>query len=159
MFSTLSPAAPAQLNLDDPTMCFFDVHDKTDGYIVSKATMYFYIKQAKVIQTTTSLMSVSRVVRTKGRLGLIKLDTVREEKIRLSTRHGEWHSVELTDVVTDWIENPNTNAGLKIEVYDDDGNSVVVTGLTDDAETRVNIVYKTLLFVLLVHRLNFNFIL
>ncbi|XP_033639931.1 growth/differentiation factor 8-like [Asterias rubens] len=134
---TFAKPTPPELSIDDPTICYFDLQDKTDGYIVSKATLYFYVQRTRVVQTTMSPVSVSRVVRiNKGRAGLIKLDTVREEKLRLNTRHGEWHSVELTDVVVEWIVSPSTNAGLKIEVYDDEGNSVVITGLTDEDEPR-----------------------
>ncbi|XP_038044317.1 growth/differentiation factor 8-like [Patiria miniata] len=133
---TFAKPTPPELHLEDPTICFFDVQDKTDGYVVSKATLYFYVQPAKLLQTTVHLMSVSRVVMMKGGRGMIKLDTVREEKIVLSSRHGEWQSVELTDVVTEWIDSPGTNNGLKIELYDDGGNSVVVTGLTDDEETK-----------------------
>ncbi|XP_022087557.1 growth/differentiation factor 8-like [Acanthaster planci] len=133
---TFAKPTPPELNLEDASICFFDVQGKTDGYVVSKATLYFYIQPAKVLQTTVHTMSVSRVVMMKGSRGLIKLDTVREEKIVLSSQHGEWQSVELTDVVTEWIENPGTNSGVKIELYDDGRNSVVVTGLTDDEETK-----------------------
>lgn len=132
-------AAPPELNLEDQTICFFDVRDKTDGYVVSKATLYFYVEPAKVLQSTAHQMSVSRVVMMKGGRGLIKLDTVREEKMvgLLSSGRGKWQSVELTDVVTEWIDSPGTNNGLKIELYDDARNSVVVTGLTDEEETKV----------------------
>lgn len=133
---TFAKPTPPELDIDDPSVCYFQVDGKTDGYTIAKASLYFYIRAATLLQTTVHLMTVSRVVKVKGRRGQIKLITVRKEKVVLSTRHGEWHNVELTDVVDDWIDDPGSNAGLMIELYDDNGESVVVTGVTDDQQTK-----------------------
>ncbi|XP_072037979.1 growth/differentiation factor 8-like [Amphiura filiformis] len=122
-------------HVNQTACCYFNISHQLVGYSVSKATLYFYVNPAKVILKPFHEVDVKQVLINKSNRKP-KGYVVESKKVELNLKHGEWMNVDFTNYVQEWAQKPETNLGIALELFDDAGNNVVVTDVSDEQEKK-----------------------
>ncbi len=121
--------------MNQTACCYFNISEQLAGYSVAKASLYFYVNQTPHFsrQNAVRELVVKQVVMNKLNKkpkGYI----VWSKKVELNHKNGEWMNVEFTQIVQEWVNYPENNLGIALELKDDMHNNLVVTDVSEDQE-------------------------
>ena len=131
--------APSDKGLDNDT-CYFQIGtDKKTK--VSRALLGVYLRpvnSSRQEEFKTAMLVYQRIPsKIKGGAQDKSLVVSRNISLRPGLP-GRWIEMELTEMVNQWITEPESNLGLEISAFDSSGNSIVVNQpLTEEENKQV----------------------
>nr|AVK87130.1 myostatin [Paramisgurnus dabryanus]QBM92020.1 myostatin a [Paramisgurnus dabryanus] len=105
-----------------PKCCFFSFNPKIQASRIVRAQLWVHLRPAE--EATTVFLQISRLmpVTDGGR-------HVRIRSLKIDVKAGvtSWQSIDVKQVLTVWLRQPETNWGIEINAYDAKGNDLAVT--------------------------------
>ena len=87
-----------------------------------RAQLWVHLRASE--EATTVFLQISRLVPvTDGRRHI----RIRSLKIDVNAGVTSWQSIDVKQVLTVWLRQPETNSGIEINAYDTKGNDLAVT--------------------------------
>nr|AAB86693.1 myostatin [Danio rerio]AAP13068.1 myostatin [Danio rerio]AAQ11222.1 myostatin [Danio rerio] len=104
-----------------PKCCFFSFSPKIQANRIVRAQLWVHLRPAE--EATTVFLQISRLMPVKdgGR------HRIRSLKIDVNAGVTSWQSIDVKQVLTVWLKQPETNRGIEINAYDAKGNDLAVT--------------------------------
>ncbi|KAL6484342.1 hypothetical protein MHYP_G00063870 [Metynnis hypsauchen] len=105
-----------------PKCCFFSFSPKIQANRIVRAQLWVHLRAAE--EATTVFLQISRLMPvTDGRRHI----RIRSLKIDVNAGVTSWQSIDVKQVLTVWLRQPETNSGIEINAYDTKGNDLAVT--------------------------------
>lgn len=105
-----------------PRCCFFSFSPKIQANRIVRAQLWVHLRAAE--EATTVFLQISRLMPvTDGRRHI----RIRSLKIDVNAGVTSWQSIDVKQVLTVWLRQPETNSGIEIKAYDTNGNDLAVT--------------------------------
>ncbi|XP_030641653.1 growth/differentiation factor 8 [Chanos chanos] len=105
-----------------PKCCFFSFSPKIQPNRIMKAQLWVHLRPAE--EATTVFLQISRLMPvTEGSRHV----RIRSLKIDVNAGVRSWQSIDVKQVLTVWLKQPETNWGIEINAYDSKGNDLAVT--------------------------------
>uniref|UniRef100_UPI00358F2906 growth/differentiation factor 11 n=1 Tax=Myxine glutinosa TaxID=7769 RepID=UPI00358F2906 len=104
-----------------PKCCFFKFTPKTLLTKVVKAHLWVFLKPVE--RPTTVFIQILRL------LPIFKGGTarIRSLKSEVTSRQGQWQSIDFKLILHNWFQHPESNWGVEIRAVDEQGNDLAVT--------------------------------
>ncbi|XP_012691946.1 growth/differentiation factor 8 [Clupea harengus] len=104
-----------------PKCCFFSFSPKIQPIRIVKAQLWVHLRPAD--EDTTVFLQISRLMPvTDG-----NRHRIRSLKIDVKAGTKSWQSIDVKQVLTVWLKQPETNRGIEINAYDAKGTDLAVT--------------------------------
>ncbi|KAM7407836.1 hypothetical protein PAMA_003549 [Pampus argenteus] len=111
----------------EPRCCFFSFTQKFQAGRVLRAQLWVHLRQAD--EATTVFLQISRLMPvTDGSRH------IRSLKIDVNAGLSSWQSIDVKQVLTGWLRQPETNWGIEIKAFDSRGNDLAVTSVEPGEE-------------------------
>ncbi|XP_026231492.1 growth/differentiation factor 8 [Anabas testudineus] len=121
MMMATEPESMVQVD-GEPRCCFFTITQKYQASRIVRAQLWVYLRPAA--ESSTVFLQISRLMPvTEGN----RLIRIRSLKIDVSAGVGSWQSIDVKQVLTVWLRQPETNRGIEINAFDSRGNDLAVT--------------------------------
>ncbi|KAM8857807.1 growth/differentiation factor 8 [Synchiropus picturatus] len=105
-----------------PRCCFFSFAQKIQANRVLRAQLWVHLRPAS--EPTTVFLQISRLMpATDGKRHI----RIRSLKIDVNAGVSSWQSIDVKQVLTVWLRQPETNWGIEINAFDTRGNDLAVT--------------------------------
>nr|AOT81868.1 myostatin [Carassius sp. YY-2016] len=105
-----------------PTCCFFSFSPKIQANRIVRAQLWVHLRPAE--EATTVFLQISRLTPVADGGRHIR---IRSLKIDVNAAVASWQSIDVKQVLTVWLRQPETNWGIEISAYDAKGNDLAVT--------------------------------
>ncbi|XP_052420642.1 growth/differentiation factor 8 [Carassius gibelio] len=105
-----------------PKCCFFSFSPKIQANRIVRAQLWVHLRPAE--ETTTVFLQISRLMPVTDGGRHIR---IRSLKIDVNAAVTSWQSIDVKQVLTVWLRQPETNWGIEINAYDAKGNDLAVT--------------------------------
>lgn len=105
-----------------PKCCFFSFSPKIQANRIVKAQLWVHLRPAE--DATTVFLQISRLMPVTDGGRHIR---IRSLKIDVNAGVTSWQSIDVKQVLTVWLRQPETNWGIEINAYDAKGNDLAVT--------------------------------
>ncbi|XP_056144968.1 growth/differentiation factor 8 [Lampris incognitus] len=105
-----------------PKCCFFSFSPKLQANRVVRAQLWVYLRPAS--EATTVFLQISRLMPVTDGNRHIR---IRSLKTDVNAGIGSWQSIDVKQVLTVWLRQPETNWGIEINAFDSSGNDLAVT--------------------------------
>nr|AGK84718.1 myostatin [Carassius carassius] len=105
-----------------PTCCFFSFSPKIQANRIVRAQLWVHLRPAE--EATTVFLQISRLTPVADGGRHIR---IRSLKIDVNAGVMSWQSIDVKQVLTVWLRQPETNWGIEINAYDAKGNDLAVT--------------------------------
>lgn len=129
----VSPAEPVvQLN-GQPKCCFFSFAQKIQASRIFRAQLWVHLRPAD--EATTVFLLISRLMPATDGNRQIR---IRSLKIDVSAGVSSWQSIDVKQVLSVWLRQPETNWGIDINAFDSRGNDLAVTSAEPGEEGLVS---------------------
>ncbi|XP_077393216.1 growth/differentiation factor 8 [Festucalex cinctus] len=119
MMMATEPDAAAQAD-GSPKCCLFSPTPKFQAGRVLRAQLWVHLRAAE--EPTGVFLQISRLTADGGRPA-----RVRSLKLDVKAGAASWQSIDVKQVLSVWLRQPDTNWGIHINAYDDAGNDLAVT--------------------------------
>lgn len=106
----------------EPKCCFFSFTQKLQANRIVRAQLWVHLRAAD--EATTVFLQISRLMPVTDGNGHIH---IRSLKIDVSAGIGSWQSIDVKQVLSVWLRQPETNWGIQINAFDSRGNDLAVT--------------------------------
>uniref|UniRef100_A0A674BWX0 Growth/differentiation factor 8 n=1 Tax=Salmo trutta TaxID=8032 RepID=A0A674BWX0_SALTR len=105
-----------------PKCCFFSFNSKIQANRILRAQLWVHLQPAD--EVTTVLLQISRLIPvTDGGRNI----QIRSLKIDVNAGVSSWQSIDVKQVLSVWLRQPDTNWGIEINALDSKGNDLAVT--------------------------------
>lgn len=105
-----------------PRCCFFSFSQKIQANRIMRAQLWVHLRAAE--EATTVFLQISRLMpATDGSRHI----GIRSLKIDVDAGVSSWKSIDVKQVLSVWLRQPETNWGIEINAYDSRGNDLVAT--------------------------------
>ncbi|XP_067459086.1 growth/differentiation factor 8 [Thunnus thynnus] len=121
MMMATEPESIVQVD-GEPGCCFFSFTQKFQASRVLRAQLWVHLRQSD--EATTVFLQISRLMPVAEGSRHIR---IRSLKIDVSAGVSSWQSIDVKQVVTVWLRQPETNWGIEINAFDSRGNDLAVT--------------------------------
>lgn len=129
----LSPAISIVQVDGEPRCCFFSFTPKLQASRIVRAQLWVHLRPAD--ETTTVFLQISRLMPvTEGSRHI----RIRSLKIDVNAGVGSWQSIDVKQVLSVWLRQPDTNWGIQIKAFDSTGNDLAVTSTEPGEEGLVS---------------------
>jgi len=129
-FPSLSPAESIARADGEPKCCLFSFTQKFQASRVLRAQLWVNLRAAD--EATTVFLQISRLMPvTDGRSRHVR---IRSLKLEVSAGVSSWQSIDVKQVLTVWLRQPETNWGIEINAFDLRGNDLAVTSTESGEE-------------------------
>ncbi|KAM7380873.1 hypothetical protein PAMP_004143 [Pampus punctatissimus] len=126
MMMATEPESIVQVD-GEPKCCFFSFTQKFQAGRVLRAQLWVHLRQAD--EATTVFLQISRLMPvTDGSRH------IRSLKIDVNAGVSSWQSIDVKQVLTGWLRQPETNWGIEIKAFDSRGNDLAVTSVEPGEE-------------------------
>ncbi|KAK7154452.1 hypothetical protein R3I94_007699 [Phoxinus phoxinus] len=105
-----------------PKCCFFSFSPKIQANRIVRAQLWVNLRPAE--EVTTVFLQISRLMPVTDGGRHIR---IRSLKIDVNAGVTSWQSIDVKQVLTVWLRQPETNWGIEINAYDAKGNDLAVT--------------------------------
>nr|ADD71155.1 myostatin [Procypris rabaudi] len=105
-----------------PKCCFFSFSPKIQASRIVRAQLWVHLRPAE--EATTVFLQISRLMPVTDGGRHIR---IRSLKIDVNAGVTSWQSIDVKQVLTVWLRQPETNWGIEINAYDAKGNDLAVT--------------------------------
>nr|CAH25443.1 myostatin [Salvelinus alpinus] len=105
-----------------PKCCFFSFNSKIQANRIVRAQLWVHLQPAD--EVTTVFLQISRLIPvTDGGRNV----QIRSLKIDVNAGVSSWQSIDVKQVLSVWLRQPDTNWGIEINALDAKGNDLAVT--------------------------------
>nr|ACV51803.1 myostatin [Labeo rohita]ACV51804.1 myostatin [Labeo rohita]AEN75194.1 myostatin [Labeo rohita] len=105
-----------------PKCCFSSFSPKIQANRIVRAQLWVHLRPAE--EATTVFLQISRLMPVTDGGRHIR---IRSLKIDVNAGVTSWQSIDVKQVLTVWLRQPETNWGIEINAYDAKGNDLAVT--------------------------------
>lgn len=105
-----------------PKCCFFSITQKFQASRVVRAQLWVHLRPSE--EVTTVFLQISRLMPVTDGNRHIR---IRSLKIDVNAGASSWQSIDVKQVLTVWLRQPETNWGIEINAFDSRGNDLAVT--------------------------------
>nr|AGK84722.1 myostatin [Oreochromis aureus x Oreochromis niloticus] len=105
-----------------PKCCFFSITQKFQASRVVRAQLWVHLRPSE--EVTTVFLQISRLIPVTDGNRHIR---IRSLKIDVNAGASSWQSIDVKQVLTVWLRQPETNWGIEINAFDSRGNDLAVT--------------------------------
>ncbi|KAM8748759.1 growth/differentiation factor 8 [Acanthopagrus schlegelii] len=106
----------------EPRCCFFSFTQKIQANRIVRAQLWVHLRASD--EATTVFLQISRLMPVTDGNGHIH---IRSLKIDVNAGVGSWQSIDVKQVLSVWLRQPETNWGIQINAFDSRGNDLAVT--------------------------------
>ena len=117
----------------EPKCCFFSFTQKLQANRIVRAQLWVHLRVAA--EATTVFLQISRLMPVTDGCTQVR---IRSLKIDVSAGVSSWQSIDVKQVVTVWLRQPETNWGIVIKAFDSRGNDLAVTSAEPGEEGLVS---------------------
>ncbi|KAL2081519.1 hypothetical protein ACEWY4_023372 [Coilia grayii] len=111
-----------------PKCCFFSFNPKIQPSRIVKAQLWVHLRPSD--EDTTVFLQISRLMPvTDG-----NRHRIRSLKIDVKAGTKSWQSIDVKQVLTVWLKQPETNWGIEINAYDAMGTDLAITSAEQGEE-------------------------
>ncbi|XP_037646691.1 growth/differentiation factor 8 [Sebastes umbrosus] len=121
MMMATEPASIVQV-AEEPKCCFFSFSPKFQASRIVRAQLWVHLRPAT--EATTVFLQISRLMPVTDGSRHIR---IRSLKIDVNAGLSSWQSIDVKQVLTVWLRQPETNWGIEINAFDSRGNDLAVT--------------------------------
>uniref|UniRef100_A0A3Q4BUS3 Growth/differentiation factor 8 n=1 Tax=Mola mola TaxID=94237 RepID=A0A3Q4BUS3_MOLML len=121
MMMATEPESVVQVD-GQPRCCFFSFAQKFQANRVVRAQLWVYLRPAA--EATTVFLQISRLMPVTDGNRHIR---IRSLKIDVSAGVSSWQSIDVKQVLSVWLRQPETNWGIEINAFDSRGKDLAVT--------------------------------
>lgn len=119
---SLSPAESIVQVDGEPKCCFFSFTQKFQANRIVRAQLWVHLRPA--VEATTVFLQISRLMPVTDGNRHIR---IRSLKIDVNAGVSSWQSIDVKQVLSVWLRQPETNWGIEINAFDSRGNDLAVT--------------------------------
>ncbi|XP_056436185.1 growth/differentiation factor 8 [Gadus macrocephalus] len=128
MLIATEPDSVVQVNRT-PRCCFFSFSQKIQANRILRAQLWVHLRASE--EDTTVFLQISRLMpSTDGSRHI----GIRSLKIDVNAGVSSWKSIDVKQVLSVWLRQPETNWGIEINAYDAEGNDLVATSVEPGEE-------------------------
>nr|AEZ53141.1 myostatin [Epinephelus lanceolatus] len=106
----------------EPKCCLFSFTQKFQANRIVRAQLWVHLRPAD--EASTVFLQISRLMPVTDGSRHIR---IRSLKIDVNAGVSSWQSIDVTQVLTVWVRQPETNWGIEINAFDSRGNDLAVT--------------------------------
>lgn len=106
-----------------PKCCFFKFSSKIQYNKVVKAQLWIYLRPVQ--KPTTVFVQILRLI--KPMKDGTKYTGIRSLKLDMNPGTGIWQSIDVKTVLQNWLKQPESNLGIEIKAFDENGRDLAVT--------------------------------
>ncbi|KAM9851157.1 growth/differentiation factor 8 [Aulostomus maculatus] len=106
----------------EPKCCFFSFTHKFQASRVFRAQLWVHLRAAD--EATTVFLQISRLMPVTDGSRHIR---IRSLKIDVNAGVSSWQSIDVKQVLSVWLRQPETNWGIEINAFDSRGNDLAAT--------------------------------
>ncbi|KAL7384786.1 hypothetical protein ABVT39_008821 [Epinephelus coioides] len=106
----------------EPKCCLFSFTQKFQANRIVRAQLWVHLRPAD--EATTVFLQISRLMPVTDGNRHIR---IRSLKIDVNAGVSSWQSIDVKQVLTVWLRQPETNWGIEINAFDSRGNDLAVT--------------------------------
>nr|QID21533.1 myostatin [Mastacembelus armatus] len=121
MMMATEPDAIVQVN-GEPNCCFFSFAQKLQASRIVRAQLWVHLRPSD--EATTVFLQISRLMPVTDGNRHIR---IRSLKIDVNAGVSSWQSIDVKQVLSVWLRQPETNWGIEINAFDSRGNDLAVT--------------------------------
>uniref|UniRef100_A0A7N8Y720 Growth/differentiation factor 8 n=1 Tax=Mastacembelus armatus TaxID=205130 RepID=A0A7N8Y720_9TELE len=132
MMMATEPDAIVQVN-GEPRCCFFSFAQKLQASRVVRAQLWVHLRSSD--EATTVFLQISRLMPVTDGNRHIR---IRSLKIDVNAGVSSWQSIDVKQVLSVWLRQPETNWGIEINAFDSRGNDLAVTSAEPGEEGLVS---------------------
>ncbi|XP_028289471.1 growth/differentiation factor 8 [Parambassis ranga] len=121
MMMATEPESIVQVD-GEPKCCFFSFTQKIQANRIVRAQLWVYLRPVE--EATTVFLQISRLMPVTDGSRHIR---IRSLKIDVNAGVSSWQSIDVKQVLTVWLRQPETNWGIEINAFDSRGNDLAVT--------------------------------
>nr|AAX82170.1 myostatin [Pagrus major] len=121
MMMATEPESVVQVD-GEPRCCFFSFTQKIQANRIVRAQLWVHLRASD--EATTVFLQISRLMPVTDGNGHIH---IRSLKIDVNAGVGSWQSIDVKQVLSVWLRQPETNWGIQINAFDSRGNDLAVT--------------------------------
>ncbi|XP_072252600.1 growth/differentiation factor 8 [Leuresthes tenuis] len=113
----------------EPKCCLFSFTEKFQANRIVRAQLWVHLRPAD--EVTTVFLQISRLMPVTDGSRHIR---IRSLKIDVNAGVSSWQSIDVKQVLTVWLRQPETNWGIEINAFDSRGNDLAVTSAAPGEE-------------------------
>ncbi|KAE8299557.1 Growth/differentiation factor 8 [Larimichthys crocea] len=121
MMMATEPESIVQVD-EEPKCCFFSFTQKFQANRIVRAQLWVYLRSSN--EATTVFLQISRLMPVTDGSRHIR---IRSLKIDVNAGVSSWQSIDVKQVLSVWLRQPETNWGIEINAFDSRGNDLAVT--------------------------------
>ncbi|KAG8000815.1 Growth/differentiation factor 8 [Nibea albiflora] len=121
MMMATEPESVVQVD-EEPKCCFFSFTQKFQANRIVRAQLWVYLRSSD--EATTVFLQISRLMPVTDGSRHIR---IRSLKIDVNAGVSSWQSIDVKQVLSVWLRQPETNWGIEINAFDSRGNDLAVT--------------------------------
>nr|ABH85412.1 myostatin [Sciaenops ocellatus] len=121
MMMATEPESIVQVD-EEPKCCFFSFTQKFQANRIVRAQLWVYLRSSD--EATTVFLQISRLMPVTDGSRHIR---IRSLKIDVNAGVSSWQSIDVKQVLSVWLWQPETNWGIEINAFDSRGNDLAVT--------------------------------
>ncbi|XP_076603431.1 growth/differentiation factor 8 [Chaetodon auriga] len=121
MMMATEPESIVQVD-GEPKCCFFSFTQKFQANRIVRAQLWVHLRQSD--EATTVFLQISRLMPVTDGSRHIR---IRSLKIDVNAGVSSWQSIDVKQVLSVWLRQPETNWGIEINAFDSRGNDLAVT--------------------------------
>ncbi|XP_010731452.1 growth/differentiation factor 8 [Larimichthys crocea] len=121
MMMATEPESVVQVD-EEPKCCFFSFTQKFQANRIVRAQLWVYLRSSN--EATTVFLQISRLMPVTDGSRHIR---IRSLKIDVNAGVSSWQSIDVKQVLSVWLRQPETNWGIEINAFDSRGNDLAVT--------------------------------
>lgn len=129
----VSPAVSAVQVDGQPKCCFFSPTPKFQANRIVRAQLWVHLRPAA--EATTVFLQISRLMPVTDGGRHIR---IRSLKIDVNAGVSSWQSIDVKQVLSVWLRQPETNWGIEINAFDSRGRDLAVTSTAPGEEGLVS---------------------
>uniref|UniRef100_UPI0037E91FDC growth/differentiation factor 8 n=1 Tax=Semicossyphus pulcher TaxID=241346 RepID=UPI0037E91FDC len=128
MMMATEPETIVQVDAE-PKCCFFSFTQKFQANRIVRAQLWVHLRAAE--EATTVFLQISRLMPVTDGNRHIR---IRSLKIDVNAGVSSWQSIDVKQVLSVWLRQPETNWGIEINAFDSRGNDLAVTSVEPGEE-------------------------
>lgn len=133
-FSSLPTAAASVVQVNaEPKCCFFAFTQKFQASRLVRAQLWVHLRPAS--EATTVFLQISRLMPVTDGNRHIR---IRSLKLEVKAGVSSWQSIDVKQVLSVWLRQPETNWGIEINAFDSRGKDLAVTSTQPGEEGLVS---------------------
>ncbi|CAM1322021.1 MSTN (predicted) [Pycnogonum litorale] len=110
---------------DNPVQ-YFNFAEKVRAHSVKRAHLWVFLKPSKISQSrstaTVKIFQVQKLISGESPI----LNEVHNSEVEITSKRGNWISLDIRKLVSQWFRHPRENMGIVIQAFDGDDEHITV---------------------------------